>query len=54
MALEKVSRERRITMHRRDGDRWLMRTAIRSGTVRSEAIGAVLEVDAIYRNSSVA
>lgn len=46
-------RERRITVHRRDGDRWVMRSAIRGGTARAEAIGAVLDVDTVYRNSAI-
>ncbi len=46
-------RERRITVHRRDGDRWTMRSAIAGGRVRVESIGAELDVDSIYRQSSV-
>lgn len=46
-------RERRITIHRRDGDRWTMRSAIRGGTIRAESIGAILDVDVIYKQSAV-
>ena len=46
-------RERRITVHKRDGERWTMRSAIAGGTVRVDAISADLVVDVIYRNSSV-
>jgi Uma2 family endonuclease len=46
-------RERRITVHRRDGERWTIRSAIAGGTVRVESLGADLVVDVIYRNSSI-
>jgi Uma2 family endonuclease len=47
-------RERRITIHRRDGEQWVTRTAIRGGAVRVEHLGIELAVDAVYRNSSIA
>lgn len=47
-------RERRITVHRREGDRWTMRSAIIGGKVTVETLGAELVVDSIYRNSSIA
>jgi Uma2 family endonuclease len=46
-------RERRITVHRRDGSGWVMRAAIAGGRVTIESLGADLVVDAIYRNASV-
>lgn len=48
-------RERRITVHRRDGqDRWLMRVAIAGGRVSVESLGADLVVDTVYRHASIA
>jgi Uma2 family endonuclease len=48
-------RERRITIHRRDGSGgWVMRVAIAGGRITVESLGAELVVDAIYRNSSIA
>jgi Uma2 family endonuclease len=47
-------RERRITVHRREGGAWAMRVAIAGGRVAVESLGAELNVDAIYRNSSIA
>jgi Uma2 family endonuclease len=48
-------RERRVTIHRREaGGSWLMRVAIAGGRISVEALGAELNVDAIYRNSSIA
>jgi len=46
-------RERRITVHRREDQRWTMRSAIRSSSVIVETLGAELVVDTIYRNSAV-
>lgn len=46
-------RERRITVHRRDGERWITRSAIVGGKVSVESLGTELVVDAIYRNSSI-
>ncbi len=47
-------RERRITVHRRDGEGWTMRVGIAGGRVTVEALGCELVVDAIYRNSAIA
>ncbi len=47
-------RERRITVHRRDGDGWIARVAIGGGRVAIPSLGGELVVDAIYRNSSIA
>jgi hypothetical protein len=47
-------RERRITVHRRvSGDEWIARVAIAGGRVTVEHVGAELEVDTIYRQSSI-
>ncbi len=46
-------RERRITVHRREGDGWTVRSAITTGAVRVESLGADLVVDQIYRNSAI-
>ncbi len=46
-------RERRITIHRREGTAWIARSAIQGGTVRVETMAADLVVDVIYRNSSI-
>jgi Uma2 family endonuclease len=46
-------RERRITVHRRDGDRWLTRVAITGGKVHVDTLDAELDVDVVYRNSSI-
>jgi Uma2 family endonuclease len=46
-------RERRITVHRREADRWVMRSAITGGMIRVETLAVDLIVDLIYRNSSV-
>lgn len=46
-------RERRITVHRREGDGWVIRVGIAGGRVGIEALGAELVVDAIYRNAAV-
>ena len=45
-------RERRITVHHRDGD-WRTRVAIASGKVSVDSLGVELVVDAIYRGSAV-
>jgi hypothetical protein len=37
----------------RDGDTWRTRSAIAGARVRVETLEAELDVDAIYRNSSV-
>jgi Uma2 family endonuclease len=48
-------RERRITVHQRDeAGRWTMRAAIAGGRVAVPSLGAELNVDSIYRNSSIA
>jgi Uma2 family endonuclease len=47
-------RERRITVHRRTDDGWVMRVAIAGGRVAVDTLRTELGVDAIYRNSSVA
>jgi Uma2 family endonuclease len=47
-------RERRITVHRREGDRWIVRSAITGGSVKVESLGVELVVDTVYRNSSIA
>ncbi|MEO8549461.1 MAG: Uma2 family endonuclease [Kofleriaceae bacterium] len=46
-------REQRITVHRRDGDRWTMRSAIRGGRVDVVTLGVALEVDVLYKRSSI-
>jgi Uma2 family endonuclease len=46
-------RERRITVHSRDGDQWVTRSAVAAGRVGVASIGADLIVDAIYRGSSI-
>ncbi len=46
-------RERRITVHRREGERWITRSAIVGGKVGVESLGTELVVDTIYRNSSI-
>lgn len=46
-------RERRITVHRRTDDGWVMRVAIAGGRVTVDTLGTELVIDAIYRNSSV-
>jgi Uma2 family endonuclease len=46
-------RERRITVHRREGDGWKMRSAIAGGHVRVETLASELVVDEIFRNSSI-
>ena len=47
-------RERRITVHRRDdAGTWTARVAIAGGRVAIESLAAELDVDAIYRNSSI-
>jgi Uma2 family endonuclease len=48
-------RERRITVHRRDGDdAWSTRVAIAGGRVPVESLGFDLVVDEVYRGSSLA
>nr|MBA2538921.1 Uma2 family endonuclease [Deltaproteobacteria bacterium] len=47
-------RERRITVHRRDGDRWVKRSAIAEKRMIVETLGVELVVDSIYRNSTIA
>jgi len=47
-------RERRITVHHREHDRWTTRVAIAGGSVRVESVAAELEVDAIYAVSTIA
>jgi Uma2 family endonuclease len=46
-------RERRITVHHRDGATWTTRVAIAGGRIAVESLGAELVVDAIYRNSAI-
>jgi Uma2 family endonuclease len=46
-------RERRITVHRRDGKRWTKSVGIAGGRVRIESLDAELAVDAIYRGSAI-
>ena len=47
-------RERRITVHARGSDdTWTTRNAIQGGHVDVPSLGAVLQVDEVYRNSSV-
>jgi len=46
-------RERRITVYRRDGERWTMRSAIAGGSVPIDSLATTLDVDAIYRNSTI-
>ena len=41
-------RERRITVHRRVGDQWIMRVAVGGGQIAVESASAVLVVDEIY------
>lgn len=47
-------RERRVTVHRRDGGGWTTHVAIATGTIDVESLGAELVVDELYRRSSVA
>jgi Uma2 family endonuclease len=47
-------RERRITVHKREGERWRMRSAIVGGSVRIDSLDVDLVVDVIYRNSAIA
>ena len=47
-------RERRITVHSREGETWKTRVAIASGRVRVESLDADLVVDDIYRKSAIA
>jgi Uma2 family endonuclease len=47
-------RERRITIHRRDGDAWTSRNAIAGGRIALATLDTELVVDAIYRGSSIA
>ena len=49
---DRGSCERRITVHRRDGERWITRSAIVGGKVSVKSLGTELVVDTIYRNSS--
>ncbi len=46
-------RERRITVHRRTADGWITRVAITGGRVAIETVVTELDVDAIYRQSSI-
>lgn len=46
-------RERRITVYRREGGDWKMRSAIAGGRVRVDFLANELVVDEIYRNSSI-
>lgn len=47
-------RERRITVHHREGDgRWTTRVAITGGAVKVGSVDAELKVDEIYRASSI-
>ncbi len=46
-------RERRITVHRRTADGWITRVAITGGRVAIETVATELDVDAIYRQSSI-
>ena len=45
--------ERRVVVHRRDGDAWTTHVAITAGTVRAESLGVALVVDDLYRRSSI-
>ncbi|HVT45679.1 MAG TPA: Uma2 family endonuclease [Thermoanaerobaculia bacterium] len=46
-------RERRISVHLREGDTWTTRVAIAGGRVRVPSLDVDLMVDEIYRNSSI-
>jgi Uma2 family endonuclease len=47
-------RERRLTVHRRDEeDRWTTRTAVAGGRVGVATVAATLDVDEIYRKTSI-
>lgn len=46
-------RERRITVHRREGESWITRVAITGGKVAVETLGTELVVDSVYRQSSI-
>jgi Uma2 family endonuclease len=46
-------RERRITIHQREGAAWTSRVAITGGRITVGSLGAELVVDTIYRNSSI-
>ncbi|MBP9086608.1 MAG: hypothetical protein KBG15_10855 [Kofleriaceae bacterium] len=48
-------RERRIVVHRRmENQQWRSVVAVAKGSVMVETIGAELQVDTIYRGSSIA
>lgn len=42
-------RERRITVHRRDGERWIAEEAVSGGSLSLNTIDGVIAVDDIYR-----
>lgn len=46
-------RERRITVHRRDGDSWGSQVGINGGRVSVESLGAELAIDDVYRRSAI-
>jgi Uma2 family endonuclease len=47
-------RERRITVHRRVGEEWIVRVAVSGGQIAVESAGAVLVVDEIYAVTDIA
>ena len=46
-------RERRVTIHRRDGQTWSMHTASSGSRIALETLHCELAVDAIYRGSAI-
>jgi hypothetical protein len=47
-------RERRITVHVRDGETWSARVAISGGRVGLPSLATDITVDEVYRNSGIA
>ncbi|HUO85492.1 MAG TPA: Uma2 family endonuclease, partial [Thermoanaerobaculia bacterium] len=46
-------RERRLMVHRRDGDTWTLRVAMSGDRVEIRSLSAEVSIDDVYRNSSV-
>ena len=46
-------RERRITVHQRRGDAWIVRVAVSGGQVEVPSIATMLDVDAVYAVSAL-